>query len=555
MLLILLWTATAELVDLSNCTASCNSNGLCYRLYESVDDSIVDYFICDCYQGFNGEACADCSEGRYGSLCQLCPSYDQKTCAGRGTCDSGVNKSGKCLCEEGFSSETNCVEELKFLENWPSLAAGTSILIIAALLCMLLIILISRFPILPRSVGAIILGISIGLVYSLLYPEANFKQTLFFKPQIFFLILIPPIMFEAGFSLNKTDFFINIGTILIFAVVGTTLTALIFGLMLYTICNLFGLYPFSIIEAFLFGSLISATDPVATISISKVVDLNKSLKAVIFGESVLNDAISIVLFKVFSSFELDTQVVWSHVCADFVYLFFGSIGIGLVIGVLGSVLFKLFKFSEVLDSALFFIWVYIPYLLCEAIGLSGILAILFLGMLMGYYTKESLSNSSKITTEEFFKGFSFISENFCFVYVGIAISLSVENLEIPVILASIGILLSTRAIVVFILAPFCNLFRSHKLSYPEQVMIWLSGARGAIAFSLALSLPLNNAGVFVSTTQYLILFTIVVLGVISYPISKKFDLAESHPEVLHPIFSKLKEYDDKYIKLWLIRSK
>ena len=110
-------------------------------------------------------------------------------------------------------------------------------------------------------------------------------------------------------------------------------------------------------------------------------------------------------------------------------------------------------------------------MLCEAIGLSGILAILFLGMVMGYYTKESLLKTSKITTEEFFKTFSFIAENFCFVYFGIAMALSSQSIIVSVILVSIGILLGTRAAVIFILSPLCNYFRKHRLSFAEQVLI------------------------------------------------------------------------------------
>jgi NhaP-type Na+/H+ or K+/H+ antiporter len=167
------------------------------------------------------------------------------------------------------------------------------------------------------------------------------------------------------------------------------LTALIFGVGLFVVCNVFALYKFTLIEALLFGSIISATDPVATISVNKLLGLNKNLNAVIFGESVLNDAISIAMFKVFSSFVADKDIAWIEVVRDFGYLFFGSISIGLLAGVFISVLFKLFRFSPVLDTAIFFLWIYVPYLISEAVDMSGILAILFSGMVTGYYAKES----------------------------------------------------------------------------------------------------------------------------------------------------------------------
>ena len=355
MLLFLIGFATASLVNNTECLKSCSDNGKCYEIFELVDDILINYTKCVCSEGYTGESCSECNENRFGSLCELCPFQNQKVCSGHGICDVGITGSGKCLCEDGFSRESNCSEEIKFLERWPAIAGGTFILILAAILCIGLIVIMSKAPILPRSAGSIILGIIIGFTYAILYPDTKFSQTLFFDPKIFFLILIPPIMFEAGFSLKKTDFFGNIGTILLFAIIGTMLTAIIFGFLLYLVCNLLGLYPFTLIEALLFGSLISATDPVATISINQLLHLNSSLTAVIFGESVLNDAISIALFRVFSTFVLTNDVEISEMVTYFLYIFFGSISIGLFIGIIGSLIFKFFRFSEILDSAMFFI--------------------------------------------------------------------------------------------------------------------------------------------------------------------------------------------------------
>ncbi len=347
-------------------------------------------------------------------------------------------------------------------------------------------------------------------------------------------------MFEAGFSLNNVDFFNNIGTILLFAIFGTLLTAVIFGIVIFIVCNVFSIYPFMLIETLLFGALISATDPVATISINKLLRLNKNLTAVILGESVLNDAISIALFKVFSEFITDKDLLWASVITDFIYVFFGSISIGFLSGLAISIVFKLFRFSPMLDSALFIIWVYIPYLVSEAIGMSGILAILFLGMTMGNITIHSLSPVSKTTIEEIFNTFAFVAENFCFVYFGISMAIATGVFNLKVIFVGIAALLVTRALVIFLLSPLCNLLRTHRLSFAEQVIIWLSGARGAIAFSLALSLPLDNSEVIITTTQYLVLFTTVVLGMVSFPIAKRFNLEQMEDESEHPIFSQFK---------------
>ena len=554
-LIILLNLAFSAQVNVTLCPSSCNSNGDCLLLYEKLSDSVSQYFLCSCHSGFVGETCDACSINRFSSLCEHCPTHNSKVCAGHGVCDLGISGSGRCICDEGFTSESNCAEETQFLTIWPQVAAGTSVLVIAAILCITLILFISRAPLLPRSAGSIVLGLAIGMLFKVLDTETQFNKTLIFKPEIFFMVLIPPIMFEAGFSLNKNDFFNNIGTILIFAVLGTMLTAIIFGVLLYLLCNLFWVYKFSFIQTLLFGALISATDPVATISINRLLQLNKNLTAVIFGESVLNDAISIALFKVFSGFAMSGDVQWMELVYSFLMLFFGSIGIGIASGVLISVVFKLFRFNDLLDCALFCLWVYIPYLGAEAVGMSGILAILFQGMIMGNITIYSLEETPKVTVEEYFKTFAFLAENFCFVYFGISMALLQEGLSITLILIAIACLLVTRAAIIFILSPLCNQLRTHRLSFSEQVMIWLSGARGAIAFSLALSLPFSDNAVYVTTTQYLVLFTIVVLGIISYPVAKRLELEGIPDELESPLFIKFKEVFEAKIKPLLVRGK
>ena len=114
---------------------------------------------------------------------------------------------------------------------------------------------------------------------------------------------MPPIIFEAGYSLHRKRFFDNFSTILLYAVVGTMVSTFIIGFMTYY-CGKIGLIKIdssSPLESLLFGALISAVDPVATLSILGAPELNLDplLYSLVFGESVLNDAVAIVLFNTF----------------------------------------------------------------------------------------------------------------------------------------------------------------------------------------------------------------------------------------------------------------
>ena len=121
---------------------------------------------------------------------------------------------------------------------------------------------------------------------------------------IFFLYLVPPILFESGYSLNQRDFFRNFTAIILFAVVGTVISSIVAGMGLFYLASagLFnGINTDSPKEGLLFGTLLSATDTVATIAVLRQMGVEPQLYALIFGESVLNDAVAVVLFQTLSS--------------------------------------------------------------------------------------------------------------------------------------------------------------------------------------------------------------------------------------------------------------
>ena len=161
----------------------------------------------------------------------------------------------------------------------------------------------NKFYFLPESGVAILVGIFIGGLARLTVTDL----TLFsFSPELFFFILLPPIIFEAGYSLEKKRFFENIGAITLYAFGGTIISAFVVGMLTYWSARvgLIHIDKENPMEALLFGALISAVDPVATLSImgSPELQCDNLLYSLVFGESVLNDAVAIVLFKTFHKF-------------------------------------------------------------------------------------------------------------------------------------------------------------------------------------------------------------------------------------------------------------
>eukprot|EP01084_Bolivina_argentea_P005451 10271_1 len=160
-----------------------------------------------------------------------------------------------------------------------------------------------------ESTISIIFGIIIGIIITF-FPHSTI-DLFSFDSEFFFFVLLPPIVFEAGFSLKRKHFFRNMCSILIFAIIGTIISTLIigFGLYILSFLNILPLYNSgNPLECLLFGALISAVDPVGTLSVLRNPSLNIDpiLYSLIFGESVLNDAVSIVLYKIFNDYS-DTQ--------------------------------------------------------------------------------------------------------------------------------------------------------------------------------------------------------------------------------------------------------
>ncbi|OMJ95390.1 hypothetical protein SteCoe_1320 [Stentor coeruleus] len=544
--ILLISLASSSQVDLHNCIENCNKNGECHEVFmqePQVNETSGANFMCRCYEGFTGISCNECEYGKYGLLCESCPENEGKICANQGICDMGRQGSGKCRCLSGFNPLTSCIEEKNFMEDWHQQTRVLSFLLISLLLCIVLMHAIQKLPkqFIPASCGAILLGIGIGLVYKFRFPEEELSETFSFDPQTFFLVILPPIMLEAGLSLKKSSFFANIGTIMIFAVPGTILTSLIFGFGLYFLCNTLGLYDLSLIECLLF-----ALDPVATLSIFKAMDLDHNLQSIVLGESIINDAVAITFFKILATYQSE-QAQWLEVSFEFLYVLIGSSVLGVIFGLLSALIFKYvdLRLESTIELALFTLLSYLPFLLCEALGISGILCLLFVGMSMNVYTMTWLSTDCSKAITSGFSIFSFICECFCFMYLGISITVASSELVISVIISSIVLMLISRGLVVFFFSSICNKYRSNQILFTHQCLIWLSGMRGAVAFSLALSFPSSNPDIIISTTQYMILFTIFSLSLGIFPILKGLHFIDNLTPIMRHSVNSLSESSEK----------
>lgn len=336
-----------------------------------------------------------------------------------------------------------------------------------------------------------------------------------------FLLSFSQYFASSGYSMKRRMFFKNLSSILAFAFGGTVVNAFVFAGLLFAIqlAVPFAVYM-SFLDCLIFGSIISATDPVTVLAIFSQLHVDFNLYANVFGESVLNDAVAIVLYRTVSSFLLRSVSVGSLFLAggEFVVIFGASTLIGAAAGLWSALLFKWTRLFNhvILEGALIMLIAYSSYLLADGIALSGIVAVLFCGIVMAHYTFNNLSAKAREFTREMFECLSSIAETFVFAYLGMAVFSFRQQWDVKLILISLFVMLVARAVNVFPIAFLINVSRkSNKIPFRHQLMLWFAGLRGAMAFALVLNVPVASGTLMLTTTLVLCIFTVLVFGGLS----------------------------------------
>nr|XP_026269529.1 sodium/hydrogen exchanger 7 isoform X4 [Urocitellus parryii] len=349
-----------------------------------------------------------------------------------------------------------------------------------------------------------------------------------FDPEVFFNILLPPIIFHAGYSLKKRHFFRNLGSILAYAFLGTAVSCFIIGNLMYGVVKLMKIVgqlsdKFYYTDCLFFGAIISATDPVTVLAIFNELHADVDLYALLFGESVLNDAVAIVLSSSIVAYQpaglnthaFDAAAFFKSV-GIFLGIFSGSFTMGAVTGVVTALVTKFTKLHcfPLLETALFFLMSWSTFLLAEACGFTGVVAVLFCGITQAHYTYNNLSVESRSRTKQLFEVLHFLAENFIFSYMGLALFTFQKHVFSPIFIigAFVAIFLG-RAAHIYPLSFFLNLGRRHKIGWNFQHMMMFSGLRGAMAFALAIRDTASYARQMMFTTTLLIVFfTVWIIG-------------------------------------------
>lgn len=384
-----------------------------------------------------------------------------------------------------------------------------------------------RITLLPPSSSALLLGVFFGIISR----AFGLTHTLRFSPAAFFYALLPPIVFAAGFTLKKRSFFDNIGAILTYAVLGTFISAITFGLGTYILVLLHIVSPSSLgsapfAECFMYGAAISSIDPVATLAVLAQSNTPPILYNLVFGESVLNDAVAIVLFRSIetssgSSFGIGTIPA---VLFQFCFLLVGSLIVGT--GVALACAFLLKRFDEyysnpakwgrsghgaatgltlsdtqeenqhgssidptIYEIAILVMGSYLAYLVAEVVGMSGIVALFFTGICHSHYSYYNVSKEAQIAVHRLFEVGAFLCELFVFAYLGLQVATMNHSFDFGLFFSGIPLAVASRAAMIIPCTKLINHYRQNKLPKNMTRMLWAVGLRGAVAYGLVVNMP------------------------------------------------------------------
>ncbi|XP_032872420.1 sodium/hydrogen exchanger 3 [Amblyraja radiata] len=379
--------------------------------------------------------------------------------------------------------------------------------------------------VIPESALLIVLGLVLGGIVWAADHTASFTLT----PTVFFFYLLPPIILDAGYFMPNRHFFGNLGTILMYAVIGTIWNAATTGLSLYGVykSGIMGDLEAGLLEFLLFGSLIAAVDPVAVLAVFEEVHVNEVLFIIVFGESLLNDAVTVVLYNVFESFvkvgpgNIQGLDYFKGIVSFFV-VSLGGTAIGIIFAFLLSFVTRFTKHVRVIEPGFVFVISYLSYLTAEMLSLSAILAITFCGICCQKYVKANLCEQSITTVRYAMKMLASGAETIIFMFLGIsAVDTEIWTWNTAFILLTLVFISVYRVIGVAILTWILNHYRVVQLEIIDQVVMSYGGLRGAVAFALVALLDVKTIPVrnlFVSTTIIVVYFTVIFQGLTIKPL-------------------------------------
>lgn len=369
---------------------------------------------------------------------------------------------------------------------------------------------------LPVPVLLIVVGMVAGFIPAI--------PSIMLDPHIVMLIFLPPLLYDAAFNINFKDFRTNLNTI------GT----LAIGLVFLTTAGIAAAAHFLIPGmswplGFVLGAILSATDAVAAIGITKGLRLSHNTATILEGESLVNDASALVAYRFAVAAVTGIVFVWWHATLTFLLVLGGGFLVGLVIARTLAFVLRWFKTDRLVLIALILLMPFVTYLLAEQIKVSGVIAVVVLGLDMSRLSREKFPDSLKDQSRHFWDVIIFLLNGLIFVLIGLQFPIVWKHTDPTQVWRHIGyaavitlVAFGIRLVRVFLQQinlerAFSN--KKHRVSREAlfdsgtSFIISWAGMRGIVSLAIAISLPetLDNGRPFPMRNDIIFLTIAVVV--------------------------------------------
>ena len=366
----------------------------------------------------------------------------------------------------------------------------------------------------PYTVALVVGGLLLGAVrIPLLSPLQSGNRPDWLTPDVILILFLPALVFEGSVKLDLRELLRNSVPLLLLANAGVLLASFATGYLVHWLIGL------PVLVALLFGSIISATDPISVLAIFKNLKVNKRLSLIIEGESLLNDGTAVVLFGIVFGAVVAEKLSVPRGVLQYLLAVVGGAILGSALGYVASRITGAVDDPQI-EITLSTILAYGSYLLAFHLHLSGVIATASAGLILGNFgSKTGMSVRTRTAMESFWEYVSFVMNSLVFLLIGLEIHVRQLLQNWTLVTLAVAAMLVGRVLSVYLLIPLSNRF-SEKLSFRWQSVIVWGGLRGALALALALSLP----GTFPYREQVLdltfgvVIFSIVIQGLTIKPL-------------------------------------
>ncbi|TXF79504.1 Na+/H+ antiporter [Chryseobacterium sp.] len=383
------------------------------------------------------------------------------------------------------------------------------------------------------------------------------------EPELIFLIFLPPLLYEAAWNTSWKELWRWRRIIFSFAFVVVFFTALSVGL----VANYF-IPGFSLALGFLLGGIVSPPDAVSAGAILKFVKIPKRFSSILEGESLLNDASSLIIFRFAMVATATGQFIWQDAAGSFVWMCLGGVAIGTLIAFIFMKLHKLLPTDVNMDIILTLMTPFIMYITAEELHASGILAVVSGGLFLSNRSHTFLSSSARLRTVNVWESFCFLLNGLVFMLIGLNLPQIVGGMGETSIYTAFGygVLVTVVLIVVrffaaymavittVVMRNFISVADPQMPSWKTPVIMGWSGMRGVVSLAAALSIPLTledgspfpQRNLILFITFVVILLTLVVQGLTLPLLIERFKIQD-------PDFTKPAKQIDSEIQIELAK--